>query len=419
MTYPQLTLRRGHDLRFRSGHPWVFSNELAEISKARTPGEFVKLCDENQTTLAIGIIHTRSLIAFRALTRSKGDFSATPKKILRRNIQKAIQSRIRHGLTHASFRCVHGESDGLPGLIIDAYLESTPKSNPWHITVQLQSLSAEVCWEVIQDDFALLWHDLIPSTEKPVVHLKRNAEFRKLDGLDIMEPSGTQITSLRTIAHKGLHADLLGGQKTGLFLDQMHSMNHAAQMISMRFKDANEPVQIADLFSYAGAWSAAISEKLTSVQKKSIVTCIDQSSAALDLAQMNCQPHTSQFTAIRADLFTEWENFLNPTTQFHVVCLDPPGMISSKKQLSKASAAYIKLNREAMRRVATNGLLITSSCSQGVSQEDFDEILVAAARKSGRIFRMIFKGLLAPDHASLLGFPEGDYLKTRILERIE
>lgn len=408
-------LKSGEDRRFRSGHPWVYSNELAESPKGLAPGAPVELRDAGGKFLARGYGNPHSLIAFRTLTRQEADTDPWSQAFILARLQRARDLRALVGLTGVSHRLCFGEADGLPGLVIDHYVLA---DGPAVHVIQCHTAGADA---------------LLPQTLEALRHLdpeagvvlRNDLGVRKLEGLTVDEPrvlsevrhsagapSGTASLDRAKILVRGLAGrnltfttDLLNGQKTGFFLDQAANIRLAWDRI--QGLESQSPLRVLDLFCYVGQWSAHFAQGFAASNRRVHATLADASQAALATAKANVQAAGGEATVLQADLLET----LPLKEAFDVVICDPPALIKARKDIPQGKHAYGALFGRSLERVRPGGIWVACSCSGLLSEEDFSEVLSKAIRRAGRSVRWIGRGGPAPDHPWLAEFPEGRYLK--------
>lgn len=408
MTKTTWRLAKNNDRRFNLGHPWVFSNELQSSPKGVEPGAIVHLSGPGGEPLAVGFGNPHSLIAFRELERSHTEIEWTPGKVLEK-IEKAKSFRQSVGVAETSHRLTFGEADGIPGLMIDAYrLDS--KETPWVHVVQAQTAGADRFLPAITEFLANMG---------PVV-VKNTSEIRKLEGLTVDpvrvvgEVKDVDLSKAKILIAVGSHtltlqADLLEGQKTGLFLDQRSNIEFLLNSIQ-KGTFQKKGVRILDLCSYVGQWGSAIAQHLKSIGHDAHVTFVDVSDRALQFAQINGQASGAASTeCVQMDVLGTEDTL--PAAAFDIVVCDPPAFIGSRKNIPTGRAAYLKLNQRAIAKVRAGGWLVSCSCSGLLTEEDFNETLAKASHRSKREIVGFGRGAQAKDHPVLPRFPEGRYLK--------
>lgn len=376
--------------RIRSGHLWVFSNEIESVAADVAPGDAVHVVDARGRALGTGYINPHSLIAVRLVSRSRTELS---RELFARRIRRAIAYREGLWPGESTYRAVYGEADLLPGLVVDRYGD----------VLAVQSLTAgiEVRLEMVLD---LLEEALSPRA----IVLRNDSSMREREGLD----RGRRVArgALEGLVEIGEHGrtfevDVLDGQKTGFFLDQRENRAVTATLAAGR--------DVLDGCCYTGAWSVhAAAAGATSV------VSIDSSEPALELAERNLARNgvADRVTLTRGDVFSELASLGRSGRRFGLVIMDPPGFARSRKRIREALKAYRALNRLAMSVTASGGRLVTCSCSHLVEREAFMHTLVGAAKEAGRAARVLDVRGQSPDHPVILGLPETDYLTCVVLE---
>lgn len=387
-----LTLKPKEEDRLLAGHAWVFSNELQRVPTDAEPGTLATLASAQGRMLGLGYFNPRSLIAFRLLSRQPVEIGA---EFFRERLAAALELRRRAVPGEDSFRLCFGESDGLPGLVVDKYADR----------VVLQALSAGI-------DTRL---DLVVGALKellaPKAALCRNDHpARVLEGLPTEDkvlfgelPDAVEIRE----AGLRLRVSLRRGQKSGFFFDQRENRAFLAPYCKGK--------TVFDLHSYVGAFALAAARAGAAK-----VYALDSSEPAVELARENARLNTlervCQFDAGDAEEVLEGLAGAPKSARPDVIILDPPSLVPSKKHLPKALRAYARLNGRALRALRRGGLLATSTCSNHVTREEFVRMLRAAAAKVERSARLVALRGQAQDHPVLLAMPETEYLHFALLE---
>ncbi len=389
LTYPRLRIRNKEELRLQRGHLWAFSNELLDLPKEIEPGSIVTLVREHSgAPIGNGFYHPHSLIAFRLLTRNVEE--TIDADFFERHIMQAAARRELLALRRNAYRIVHGESDLLPGLIIDRYAD----------VFACQILSAgfetrkDIAFETLQKLF-----------QPSAIVEKNNSHLRKLEGLPVGDTLvfGTDAsTEIHDAAGTRYHVDVLAGQKTGFYLDQMENRTRLRDFI-------REGARILDLFANDGGF--AINAALAGA---SSVIAVDESISALERLARNAALNEAQdrIHTVKADCF---DYLRESQDEFDAIVLDPPALAKSKKDISNAQKGYLALNTHAMRRVGKGGVLVTCSCSHHIDREQFLDIIRDASRKSDRTITILEERGAGIDHPILAAMPETSYLKCFIL----
>jgi len=378
------------ETRVRAGHPWVFADSVRHQNRPGKTGELALLFDRQNKFLAAGLFDPHSPLRVRILLRGK------PQPIdpawWRRRLQAALARR--DGLfdqNTTGYRCINGESDGWPGLVLDRY-DST-------LVLKLYTLA----W---LPRLAGVVELLAAPQNRVVLRLSRNiaqaageqfncADGQLLRGLPLDGPVIFRESGLR------FEADVLRGQKTGFFLDQRENRRNVEALASGR--------RVLNLFSYSGGFS------LYAARGGAASVCsLDLSPHALAALERNfaLNPDLPALArcprqTIQADAFL-WLREA-PPRRFDLIVLDPPSLARREADRAEALRAYSSLMTAAIERLNPNGILVASSCSAHVSAEDFFQLARQAARKSARPFEELRLTRHPPDHPAT--FPEADYLK--------
>jgi len=384
-----------HDIRLKpkeqrrllKGHLWVFSNELQTVPHNIAAGETVRLLTHDGKPLGTGFYNPHSLIAFRMLSR-QGELP--DRAFFKKKITEALRLReaiYRFDDTNA-WRLVHGESDGLPGLIIDRF----------NRVVVLQAFSAGM------DCHLPLVSEVIDELLQPEAIVVRNeSQLRELEGLPLYKDivKGERENTRQIIHDAGISfdVDLYEGQKTGFFLDQRENRRF--------IRSFSEKADVLDVFTNDGGFAL---NALHGGAHSAIM--LDISEETLKRAEKNALLNGfDNFSLIAGDAFSLLNTMTEAKEQFDIVVLDPPSFTKSRKNLPAALKAYKRLNKLGLQLVKPGGFLATASCSHHVSEEDFLNAIHQAALSAGRQLRMIHKNSQPPDHPVLLSMPETGYLK--------
>jgi 23S rRNA (cytosine1962-C5)-methyltransferase len=386
-----ITLKKNSDRRVRRGHLWVFSNEIANppVSELE-PGAPHELHDHRGEFLGMVYASPSSLIAARILSRNK---VAIDGQFFRERILSALERRSRLFPDKDTYRLIYGESDFMPGLVVDRYGRF----------LAVQSLTSGMdrfLEEVLEALKAIL--------EPEGIYLRNDSPFRTLEGLpQEKKPVFGSVPETVTIHSHGLNllVDIANGQKTGFYLDQ------EANRSLMKLCVAPE-ANVLDLFCYTGAWglhaaSAGAAE----------VTAVDSSRAALKLAEANAELNALQdrFHAMKDNTI----DFLKKAQRtWDVIVVDPPAFIKSRSQIKEGVKGYIDVNRRAIGKLRPGGILITCSCSHHMDRVMFEDMLLTASRQSGRELRILDTRGQGPDHPVLLSMPETRYLKVVVAQAV-
>lgn len=388
VSYPALYLKRGEDARLRSGHLWVFSNEV-DVARSPLgdfePGEPSVIVDAHDKPIGIGYVNPNSLICARLVHR--GVAHALDRSLLVHKLKVALSLRQRL-FAEPYYRLVYGESDGLPGLTVDRFAD----------VIVAQTTTAGM--ERLKDDVAAA----ILKVLKPAALVwKNDAGIRALEQLpDYAELAHGDLPETVVAQESGLdfEVDPLGGQKTGWFYDQRANRDLLAPYA--------HGARVLDLFSYLGAWGL----RAGSAGAKEIV-CVDSSAAAVAAIGRNAQRNRigERVTAVRADAFDFLKAQREARERYDVVVVDPPAFVKRKKDFVEGRLAYRRINEMAMQILARDGILITCSCSYHMSRATLLEAIQQGARHLDRNVQVLAQLQQAPDHPVHPAIPETDYLK--------
>ena len=388
-------LKAGRDKSVKRRHPWIFSGAVARVDGEPASGETVLVKAAGQP-VAVAAWSPKSQIcarvwSFDAATRiEKAFFEST--------LKRAVQ--LRHALpaSHHSnaLRLVHGESDGLPGLIVDRYADV--------LVAQFLSAGAELWREAILDALAA-------ETGCEAIYERSDADVRKLEGLEprVGFARGNREARRCPISEYGLNfrVDVEGGQKTGFFLDQRENRQRVRALAAGR--------EVLDAFCYTGGFAVA-----ALAGGAAMVTAVESSASALEVARENVNANSMDVSRIafeQADVFAYQRRLRDEGRAFDLVILDPPKFAPTAAQAKNAARAYKDINLLALKLLKPGGLLATFSCSGGVPAELFQSIVAGAAADAGVDVKILERFGAAADHPVALNFPEGDYLKGLLLVR--
>ncbi len=384
---PTVRLRDGGDRRVRAGHLWVFSNELMSGFQSYEPGSPVVVEDYRGKVVGTGLLNPHSLIAVRLYSQDACELTAD---FFRARIRIAKQFRERHFQGETAYRVIYGESDGIPGLIVDRFDSC--------LVLQTTTIG-------IESKLGLIVQLLIDEFTPACVLAANDGSVRRLEGLALeRKPLFGRVDEPLLFMQDQLSFAALpvSGQKTGFFLDQRLN-----RKLTQRF--VTRSVRVLDLFAYTGAFGMyALQSGAESA------TLVDDSAIALDAARVSATQNgfADRVETIDADVF---EFLKSRESVYDVICLDPPALAKSRLKVDSARRAYRDLNARALARLIPGGILATSSCSGLVSWDAWKEALREGARKSGRRVRLLALGGQAPDHPILAAMPETEYLKFAVL----
>lgn len=389
----RLRLAKNQDRRLRSGHPWVFSNEIEEAEGTPAPGDEVVVEDHRGVPVGVGLYNPHSLIAVRLYSRR---VRPVDEALFRDRIARALDYRGRILPVERTYRLIHGEGDLLPGLVVDRYGDY----------LAVQSVTAGI--ERRLDTILPVLEELL----RPAgIVVRRDASSRTLEGLARLDPLVRGDVPERVDApYEGfvLTVDLRAGQKTGEFLDQRENRKRVARESRGR--------RVLDLYCHTGLFALHCA-----VAGARQVVGVDSSLPALERARENHRRNApDRDVKFHASGVEETLRALaRDDERFDVIVLDPPALVKSKKALREGMKKYVALNASAMRLLAPGGTIATATCSHHVDAPLFLEILRTAAKAAGMRFRLVEVLGQSRDHPVLLAARETSYLTMAIAERMD
>ena len=383
----KLILKPGRERSLKRRHPWVFSGAVANVQGNPGPGETIGLWSATGEFLAVAAYSPQSQIVARIWDWKE---RAIDRAFFNENIKRAVELRqtlLKDAGTDA-VRLVHGESDGLPGVVADRYGDT--------VALQLTSAGADRWRQEIADA-------VVEASGVERIWERSDAEVRGLEGLPAVTGSlrGNREPARITVTENGLmfQVDLEHGHKTGFYLDQRDNRRRVRELARGR--------AVLDGFCYSGGFALnALSGGAKSV------TAIDSSADALALARGNAELNRlAQAEWLEGDVFQLLRRFRDQARSFDLIVLDPPKFAPTAAHAEKAARAYKDINLLAFKLLRPGGLLATFSCSGGVSADLFQKIVAGSALDAGVQAQIIERLGPGADHPIALNFPEGDYLK--------
>lgn len=375
--------------RLASGHPWIFSGDLAGFPAAE-PGAAVKLVDPSGRPLGTAHFSSASQISLRLLSEHVEEIG---RSFYLRRIAAAAEYRKRVVENTDAWRVVYGEADLLPALVVDRYGDC--------LVMQALDQGMDAATEVIVDCLRELF------APRAVV-LRNDAAVRARENLPLEtrvafgEAPGEVAVRMNGLT---LYADLMRGQKTGIYLDQRENYLAAARYAHGR---------ALDCFTSTGGFALHMAGRCEAVE------AVDGSGAALETARRNAAANGIGNIEFRqADVFELLSSYAAARRRFSTVVLDPPAFAKSRRSVEGAARGYKDINLRALRLLGPGGVLVTCSCSHHLSEAALLELVAEAALDAGRRLRVVERRTQARDHPILLTVPETHYLKCLILEVME
>ncbi|MDR3215964.1 MAG: class I SAM-dependent rRNA methyltransferase [Clostridiaceae bacterium] len=383
-----VTLKKNEEKRLLAGHPWVYANEVAKIEGKDVQGGVCRVVAADGRFVGQGFINHQSKIIVRILSR---DERVIDREFFFKRISAANEFRRSLGYND-NYRIAFGESDLLPGLIVDKYADV--------LAVQFLCLGADVRKEMITEILVELF-------APACVYERSDVSVRTKEGLP--ETKGVLYGALPEeliIVENGvkLKIDVANGQKTGYFLDQKENRE--------RVKDYVRGKRVLDLFCNQGGFSLCAAKGGASE-----ITAVDISASALAAVGINAALNgIDGVTTVQADVFELLREYKREGRTFDVIILDPPAFIKSKDAVKEGYNGYRDINTLALKLLASDGVLITCSCSQHMSLNLFIDMLRESTLRAGKDARIAEIRFQGRDHASLLSADEGQYLKSVTLK---
>lgn len=375
-------------------HPWLFSGALVPQADTLKSGETVRVLDSNGRFLGWAAWSGESQIRLRFWSFDERE--TIDRDFFHRRLSRAIQLRDDMEQASDAMRLVNGESDGLPGLIVDRYGEV--------LVLQLLSAGPESWREILCDE-------LLALTGARAIYERSDADVRELEGLPLR--SGLlrgELPEVTDITEHGIRyrINVAAGQKTGFYLDQRANR----QCIGGLVRGAD----VLNCFCYTGGFSLAALRG----DARSVLS-VDSSGDALDAARVNLSLNdlpSERATWMEADVFQYLRRLRDEGRSYDLIVLDPPKFAPTAQHVERASRAYKDINLWAMKLLRPNGHLATFTCSGGMTAELFQKVVAGSAWDAKADMRVVGRFGADVDHPVSLNFPEGDYLKGLLLRKV-
>lgn len=390
ITMYTLTLKKGEERRILAGHPWVYANEVGKINGHDKQGGIAKVQSYDDRLIGYGYINHASKIIVRLLTR---DETPVDRTFFYNRIKTSNDYRLGLGYDD-NYRVVFGESDLLPGLIVDKYGD--------YLSVQFLSLGMEVRKEMITDILVELFRP-------KGIYERSDVSVRAKEGLTEVKGAlyGVVPESV-TIIENGikLNVDIINGQKTGYFLDQKENRDNVRHYVKGK--------AVLDCFCNVGGFSLCASK-----YGASEVTAVDISEEAINSVNNNAKLNGfTNINAVKADVFEQLRLYKKEHKKFDVIILDPPAFTKSKDTVKAGYHGYRDINILALKQINKGGYLITCSCSQHLTLNLFLEMIKESASAANVNAQLVELRTQGKDHATLIGTDEALYLKVAVLRII-
>ncbi|WP_020413871.1 class I SAM-dependent rRNA methyltransferase [Microbulbifer sp. VTAC004] len=382
----ELILNRGAERRLKRGHLWIYSNEVdtkRSPLKGIEPGSLCQVLDSQGKLLGTAFINPSQLICGRLVTKkSSFDDSDISERLL-----SSLSLRQRY-FEHPSYRLVYGDSDGLPGLVVDRFGD--------YLAVQVSNWGMEHFQQQIVDK-------LIELVQPRGILLRNDHQGRAVEGMPpVKEVVFGEVPEMVPFEENGvpLLAPIHAGQKTGWFYDHRENRRLLNRWVKGK--------RVLDLFSYAGGWGIqALASGAAST------TCVDASQQALDWCQVNADHNglVDKLNTVHGKALDVLKAMVAAGEKFDVIVLDPPAFIKRRKDHKAGLSAYRHINELAMRLLGEDGLLVSASCSMHLQSDELLDCVRGAAHRLGRRARILASGGQGADHPVHPAIPETSYLK--------
>ena len=394
----QVSIKKGREKRIKGFHPWVYKHDILSYSRRPKPGELCVVRDYKGAFLAKGYVNPDSYIAVRILTFKKEE--EIDYDFFVRRISEALAYR-REVVPENStgFRLIHSEADYLPGLIADYY--------DGYLVIQVTTLGMEILKETVV-------RALVEVVKPKGIYEKSTVPTRELEGLPLVEqPLYGEVPEKVIILENGLKfiVQIIGGQKTGYFLDQRENK----LLFAKEF--VKEGDRVLDAFCHLGGFGihAAV------IGGAREVVAVDSSQLALELAKENAELNgvAGKFTFVKGDAFKVLKKMAQEGEKFDSIVIDPPAFAKSRTVLEQAKRGYKELFLRGLKMLKPGGRIVVCSCSHHVTPPILEEILLSAAYDTRTPLRVLYTTYQAKDHPFVLQIPESRYLKCIFARRFE
>lgn len=388
MTQKTLRLKDRADRRLKAGHLWIYSNEVDTRTsplKSFGAGEPVIIKNAKGKAIGTGYINPNTLICARLVSRDARYMLDKSLLVHRINVALGLRQRL---FDKPYYRLVFGDSDGLPGLVVDRFGDI--------VVVQMSTAGME---RVKDEIVAALVQVLKPSG----ILLKNDGTSRQLEELpEYVEVAHGEVPEEVELEENGVRflAPVMTGQKTGWFYD--HRLNRD------RLRHYVKGKRVLDIFSYVGGWGV----QCAAFGAEEVI-CVDASGKATDLVHRNAELNSLQdkVGTIQGDAFAALKQLKVEGEQFDIIIVDPPAFIKRRKDIKAGELAYRRINEMAMRLLSKDGILVACSCSMHLQRDSMLDALRAGSRHIERSLQVIEQGHQGPDHPILPAIPETEYIK--------
>jgi 23S rRNA (cytosine1962-C5)-methyltransferase len=379
-----IKLKAHEERRLRAGHLWVFSNEIDAVDgfRAIAAGSLCKVVDARNKSLGVGYVNPHALMAVRLLSSNPNANIDVDWFVRRVRSALALREAIYPG---PYYRLIYGESDGLPGLIVDRYGDV--------LVLQISTAGMEALRPLVIEALQAV---LTPRG----LLLRNDVAMRETEGLVSEVQEIGLVPDTVEIEEGGVRFDipLRTGQKTGWFYDQRDNRERLSRYVSGK--------RVLDVFSYIGGWALRANRFGAAT-----ASCLDSSAPALEMAQRNAALNGVELETIKGQALDMLKQLRDQQRLFDVVIVDPPALIKRKKDAEAGLEHYASLNRVAMQLLVPGGVLVSCSCSHHLDIDQLQRVLLRESRSAGRRLQILEQGGQGPDHPVHPAIPETRYLK--------
>ena len=385
----QVSLKRGRERRVRGFHPWVYRGDILSYSRKPKPGELCVVRDYKGSFLAKGYINPESYIAIRILTFRREE--NIDRSFFEKRVREALNYRKKVVSNSDAYRLIHSEADYLPGFIADKYGD--------FVVIQVTTLGMDMLKKELVEA-------LISVVSPKGIYEKSNVPARELEGLEPFEGIIYGEVPERVIIEENsikFYVQIVGGQKTGLFLDQRENK----LLFAREF--VKEGDRVLDVFCHLGGFGIYAAK----VGGASEVVMVDSSELAINLARENGRLNgvSDKLSFIKGDAFKVMKELQQRGELFDAIVIDPPAFAKSKVYLEQAKKGYKELFLRGLKMLKPGGSIVVCSCSHHVTPPILEGILQSAAFDTKVPLRVFYTTYQSKDHPFVLQIPESRYLK--------
>ena len=386
---PEVRITKRGTERLQNGHVWVYRSDVSSAESEIASGALVRVADHRGKPLGTAFYSSASQIAIRMLTPGALTPDDLP-ALLRQRIREAVTYRKQVVHNTDAYRVIFSEADSLPGLIVDRYND----------VLSLQALTQAMDTAIVREAVLAALMEEFPSTS---IFERVEPRVRELENLPMRDSQllrGEKTNTIFTMSDVKFHYDALHGQKTGAFLDQRENYAAAEQYAHG---------EALDMFCYQGGFALHLARRCEKV------TGVDSSLPALEVADENAKLNSREIEWMEANAFDLLKDYATAGRQYDTIVLDPPAFAKSKRDLDAAARGYKELNLRALKMLRPGGILVTCSCSYHVSEQQLQDIVVAASLDARRTIRILEKRGQSKDHPVVPTIPETGYLKALLV----